>query len=177
MMRMMRFTKIAEDIQAALTQFCILQNDGYICDEEIESIVESAFTVFGRFRDTSLPAAPVFRYQMYAGVQYTDEILPESIKENGILYDRCIHLGTFSLDSYGDTADNTKIVVRGYDVFYDMESGLVKLVYRIMAENNSMTALYRVDTDYYEDFDVYEFIIDIAAQVINKLKLSLSIPQ
>ena len=62
-------------------------------------------------------------------------------------------------------------------MFYDMESGLVKLVYRIMAENNSMTALYRVDTDYYEDFDVYEFIIDIAAQVINKLKLSLSIPQ
>lgn len=177
MMRMLRFSKIAEDIQAALTQFCVLQNDGYIGDEEIENIVESAFTVFGRFSDTSLPAAPVFRYHMYAGEQYTDEIFPETVKDNGILYDSCIHLGTFSLDSYGDTADKTKTVVRGYDVFYDMESGMVKLVYRIMTENNSMTSLYRVDTYYYEDFDVYEFIIDISAQIINKLKLSLSIPQ
>ena len=59
---------------------------------------------------------------------------------------------------------------------YDLDSQEIKLLYRIMTVDESVTTLYRVDTDLFEDFDVYEFMIDISSQMIGKLKQSLSIP-
>lgn len=175
---MMKFTKLSNNIQDALYDFCLEQEsmNGYVSDEEIDILLESAFAVFDRLHGTSLPVVPVYRYHMYAGEQFTDEILPISIKENGSLYDRIVHLGTFMLDSYSDDNDKVMAVERGYDVVYDLDSGEIKLLYRIMTKDGSVTTLYRVDTDLFEDFDVHEFIIDISSQIIGKLRQSLSVP-
>ena len=113
---------------------------------------------------------------MYAGEQYTDEIFPESIKENGTIYEKAIHLGTFMIDSYTADTEEARAIARGYDVVYDLESCEIKLLYRVMTTDDSVTTLYRVDTDVYEDFDVYEFVIDISSQIMGKLKQSLSVP-
>lgn len=161
-----------------MLQFCFEQEtmNRYANEEEVENIVESAFAVLNRMSAVSLPVVPVYRYHMYAGERYTSEMLPESIKENGILYDNAVHLGTFMLDSYSADMEEAKAIIRGYDVIYDLDSKEIKLLYRLMTADNSVTTLYRVDTDLYEDFDVYEFMIDISTQIIGKLKQSLSIP-
>lgn len=175
---MMRFTKVAENIQAALVQFCMEQKsmNGYADKEDIEALVESAFAVMNRIPQTSVKVLPIYRYHMYTGEQYTDEIFPDSIKENGVLYDRIIHIGTFVIDSYAANSEGKRAILRGYDVVYDLDSQEIKLLYHIMTADESVTTLYRVDTDLFEVFDVYEFMIDISSQMIGKLKQSLSIP-
>lgn len=174
---MMRFTKLTESMREAMFQFCFEQETmNRYANEEVENIVESAFAVLNRMSAVSLPVVPVYRYHMYAGEQYTDEILPESIRENGVIYDRAVQLGTFMLDSYSADTEESKAIIRGYDVIYDLDSEEIKLLYRVMIADDSVTTLYRVDTDLYEDFDVYEFMIDISAQIIGKLKQSLSVP-
>lgn len=174
---MMRFTKVTEDMREAMLQFCMEQSEmnGYTSEDEVMALVDSAFDVFDKASKTALPVVPVYRYHMYAGEQYTDEILPESIRENGVIYDRAVQLGTFMLDSYSADTEEAKAIIRGYDVIYDLDSEEIKLLYRVMTADDSVTTLYRVDTDLYEDFDVYEFMIDISAQIIGKLKQSLSV--
>ena len=176
---MIRFTKITEDLQEALLQFCMEQEsmNGYVYQEEIQGLVESAFMVMNKMSDTSLNVSPIYRYHMYAGEQFTNEILPDSIKENGILYDKMIHLGGFMIDSYSADTEEIRAVIRGYDVVYDLESGEIKLLYRIMTTDENVTTLYRIDTDLFEDFDVHEFVIDISSQIIGRLKQSLSVPK
>lgn len=172
---MMKFTKIAEDMQGAMVQFCMEQGamNGYVDEETVENMVESAFAVMNRIYGAALPKVPLYRYHMYAGDEFTDEIFPNSIKENGVLYDNIIHLGTFKADGYYDKlTDDT--VYRGYDVVYDTEEQKIRLLYRIQTKDNSVTTLYRVDTELFEDFDVYEFIIDISVQIISRLKQSVS---
>lgn len=173
---MMSFIKITEDIQKAIVQFCIKQQsvNGYTKAEETETLAKSAFLVMNRIPDTRLPVAPIYRYHIYAGAEYTDELFPFSIKENGILYENSIHLGTFMLNSY---SAGTKNIVRGYDVIYDLDTKKLRLLYRISTADDYVKTIYRVDTDLYEDFDANEFIIDISSQLIGKLKQSLSYPE
>ena len=168
---MMRFTKVNDDIQAALVQFCVEQEtmSEYMAENEIESVVESAFSVMNRIPAAGMRVAPIYRYHLYAGTAFTDEIFPYSIKENGVLYNNAIHLGTFLIDSYRASSDETKLIARGYDVIYDLDSSEIRLLYRIATTDDSMTTLYRVDTDLYEDFNFYEFIIDLTSQIIAKL--------
>ncbi len=168
---MMRFTKVNDDIQAALVQFCVEQEtmSEYMAENEIESVVESAFSVMNRIPATGMRVAPIYRYHLYAGAAFTDEIFPYSIKENGVLYNNAIHLGTFLVDSYRASSDETKLIARGYDVIYDLDSSEIKLIYRIAITDDGVTTLYRVDTELFEDFNFYEFIIDLTSQMIAKL--------
>lgn len=168
---MMRFTKVNDDIQAALVRFCTEQEtlSEYMSENEIEYVVESAFSVMNRIPTTGMRVEPIYRYHLYAGAAFADEIFPYSIKENGVLYNNAIQLGTFLIDSYRASSDETKRIVRGYDVVYDLDSSEIRLLYRIATTDDSMTTLYRVDTDLYEDFNFYEFIIDLSAQMIAKL--------
>lgn len=171
----MRFNAITKNIQAALIRFCMEQEvmNRYADEEEIKNTLVSAFVGLNKILSASLPVVPIYRYHMYAGEQFTDEILPDSIKENGILYDEVIHLGTFKTDSYYANNEKTKTIVRGYDVIYDIYSEEIKLLYRILTSDEDVTILYRADTDLYEDFEVYEFLFDIISQI--KMKLTQNV--
>ena len=173
---MMRFTKISEDIFEALVQFCSNQNcaSGYVSEDEIESLVESAIVVMNKIPEAKLPVVELYQYNMFAGGEFTDEILPENIKEKGLLYDNVIHLGTFMIDSYATNTKEMNAIVTGYDVIYDIKNTEIKLLYKVMITNDSVTTLYRIDTDLYEDFDVYEFIIDLTSQLTVRLRQGLS---
>lgn len=175
---MIRFNKISTQIKEAMFKFCMEQSvmNGYSDKAETYAIVKSAFNVIDKIQGTSLPVEPVYRYIMYAGEQFTDEILPADIKENGEIFKRTISLGSFLLDSYSSDTCEGNLIMRGYDVVYDIDSKEIVLLYRIMTTDDDITTVYRVDTDIYEDFDVFEFIIDISAQIIIRLKQSLSIP-
>jgi len=175
---MMRFNKIIDGMREALFQFCMEQSamNGYTSVEEIEALVNSAFDVFNRIPATSFSSAPVYRYQIYAGEELTDEIFPEEIRENGKLFERSIHFGTFMIDGYSACTDETKGIARGYDVVYDFKSGEIKLLYSVMTTDDSVTTIYRVETDVYEDFNLYEFMIDISSQIIGKLNQSVRVP-
>ena len=88
---------------------------------------------------------------------------------------RGIQLGAFIVDGYSaDTTD--KVIMRGYDVVYDPDEKVIKLLYRIMISDEDITTVYRVETELYEDFDVYSFILDVTSQMAGKLRQGAFIP-
>lgn len=44
------------------------------------------------------------------------------------------------------------------------------LLYRVMYSDNSVVTIYRVETEYFEDFDVTGFMLDLTSQIAGKLK-------
>lgn len=53
---------------------------------------------------------------------------------------------------------------------YDLESEEMLLLYRVMYSDNSVVTIYRVETEYFEDFDVTGFMLDLTSQIAGKLK-------
>ena len=151
----MIFAAIKNEIKDALFCFCLEQcaASGGVDVCEVENLVNKAFEVFGKNPCAHIDPISLYRYHLYAGERYTDEIFPDNIKENGVICERCLHLGTFLAKEYSDNV--SKIITRGYDVVYDLESE---------------DTIYRVETEYFEDFDVTGFMLDLTSQIAAKLK-------
>lgn len=166
----MIFAAIKNEIKDALLCFCLEQcsvNGGAdVC--EVENLVNKAFEVFEKNPWAHIDPICLYRYHLYAGERYTDEIFPDNIKENGVICERCLHLGTFLAKEYSDNVN--KIITRGYDVVYDLKSEEMLLLYRVMYSDNSVVTIYRVETEYFEDFDVTGFMLDLTSQIAGKLK-------
>lgn len=105
---------------------------------------------------------------------YADEILPNSIKENGVIIERGINLGTFIIDHY--SCDTGEKIVRGYDVVYDLDKREIALIYRIEVMDKGVRNLYRVETDLFEDFDVWQFMFDITSDISDTLRRKIAFP-
>lgn len=174
---MMRFTRITDRMREAVMQFCMEQEclNGYAAADLTEIMLKSAYMVYEKYPAAVLPVAPVYRYSICAGEGFTEEILPEEIKKKGIIYQNCVHLGSFMIDGYSDESGETS-VIRGYDVLYDCDSNEVKLFYRITTSDSNVTTNYRIETEIYERFDFYEFIIDLSAQLLGKNMQGYSLP-
>ena len=166
----MIFAAIKNEIKDSLFCFCMEQSAavGRISVEEVENLTDKAFEVFGKYPNAHIDPISMYRYHFYAGEEYTGEIFPETIKENGVLCERCLHLGTFLAKEYSDNVE--KIITRGYDVVYDLDKEEIKLFYRVVFSDNSIVTIYRVETQYFEDFDVTEFMLDLTSQITAKLK-------
>lgn len=93
----MIFAAIKNEIKDALLCFCLEQcaASGGVDVCEVENLVNKAFEVFEKNPCAHIGPISLYRYHLYAGERYTDEIFPDSIKENGIICERCLHLGTF----------------------------------------------------------------------------------
>lgn len=175
---MMKFAIINDSIESALLDFCMQQkvmSDDL--DDELGYLVGSAFSVMNRIPAAEMKEYSVYNYHFYAGEQFTSEIFPEHIKENGLLCERAIHLATMQVDSYSATGLETKLISRGYDMVYDIEEQRILLLYYIITSDDNVTIIYRTETDTFEDFNSYEFIIELAAQMIAKLKRNLCMPE
>lgn len=168
----MIFAAIKNEIKDALLCFCLEQcsvNGGVsVC--EVEKLVSKAFEVCAKTPSGMIDPISVYRYHLYAGEQYTDEILPDDIKENGVICERCLHLGTFLANEYSN--NNDKIITRGYDVVYDLDREELLLLYRVVYSDNNVVTIYRVETEWFEDFDVTGFMLDLTVQLAAKLKLN-----
>lgn len=166
----MIFAAIKNEIKDALLCFCLEQcsvNGGVsVC--EVEKLVNKAFELFGKNPSGMIDPISLYRYHLYAGEQYTDEILPNDIKENGVICERCLHLGTFLANEYSN--NNDKIITRGYDVVYDLDREELLLLYRVVYSDNNVVTIYRVETEWFEDFDVTGFMLDLTVQLAAKLK-------
>lgn len=166
----MIFAAIKNEIKDALLCFCLEQcsvNGGVdVC--EVENLVNKAFEVFEKNPCAHIDPISLYRYHLYAGERYTDEIFSDSIKENGIICERCLHLGTFLANEYSNNTD--KIITRGYDVVYDLDREEMLLLYRVVYSDNDVVTIYRVETEWFEDFDVTEFMLDLTVQIAAKLK-------
>lgn len=174
---MMRFSAVANDMREAVFRFCMEQCsvNSSVSVDEIKKLVTTAFDVFNKVSYAGIGTTPFYSYHMYAGEQYTNEIFPENIKQNGVITERGVLLGTFIVDGYSaDTTD--KVIMRGYDVVYDPDERTVKLLYRIMISDEDATTVYRVETELYEEFDVYSFILDMTAQMSGRLVQGAFIP-
>ena len=97
-------------------------------------------------------------------VKFNDEVETES--DENIYSERCLHLGTFLANEYSNTE---KIITRGYDVVYDLNREEMILLYRVVFSDNNIVTIYRVETEWIEDFDVTEFMLDLTAQITAKL--------
>lgn len=174
---MMRFEAITDDMREAVFSFCMEQCsvNSSVSVDEIKKLVTTAFDVFNKVPYAGIGTTSFYSYHMCAGEQYTNEIFPENIKQNGVITERGVLLGTFIVDGYSaDTTD--KVIMRGYDVVYDPDERTVKLLYRIMISDEDITTVYRVETELYEDFDVYSFILDVTSQMSGKLRQGAFIP-
>lgn len=173
----MRFTMMNDAMQMALMEFCAEQElmSDYMDENELGSLVEAAFAVLNRIPAADMKEFRVYRYHFYAGKDYTHEIFPEHIRENGLLCERAIHLATIPLDNYA--AGDSRLIYRGYDVVYDVNKEHIMLLYHIIMADKDVTTIYRTETETYEDFDSYEFIIELAAQMAAKLKRNLCVSE
>ena len=165
----MIFAAIKNEIKDALLCFCLEQcsvNGGATVDE-VENLVNKAFSVFGKNPCAHIDPISMYRYHLYAGEQYTYKIFPDEVRDNSVLCERCLHLGTFLANEYSDNTD--KIITRGYDVVYDLDREEMILLYRVVFSDNNIVTIYRVETEWIEDFDVTEFILDFTAQITAKL--------
>ena len=88
--------------------------------------------------------------------------------------ERAIYLDTFIIGHY--ICDSGERIKRGYDIYYDLDKREIALVYRIEVINDGVKNTYRVETDLFEDFDVWEFMFDITTDVSDILKQNLIIP-
>ena len=172
----MIFAEVKNGIKDALFRFCLRQcsvRGGFTVDE-VEVFVNAAFEVFGKVPFTDIQPTTIYRYHLYAGEEYTNEILPSNVKENGVICERCIHLCTFLAGEYSDDDNGgNKIITRGYDVVYDLDSEEIILLYRVLFSDNSVITIYRVETDYIEDFEIYKFMLGITVQMTGKLQDSV----
>ena len=165
----MIFAAIKNEIKDALLCFCLEQCsvNGGVTVDEVENLVNKAFSVFGKNPCAHIDPISMYRYHLYAGEQYTYEIFPDEVRDNGVLCERCLHLGTFLANEYSDNTD--KIITRGYDVVYDLDREEMILLYRVVFSDNNIVTIYRVETEWIEDFDVTEFMLDLTAQIAAKL--------
>ena len=101
---------------------------------------------------------------------YADELrrCRENIAKTKKLCERCLHLGMFLANEYSNNTD--KIITRGYDLVYDLDREEIILLYRVIFSDNNIVTIYRVETEWIEDFDVTEFMLDLTAQITAKLK-------
>lgn len=166
----MIFAAIKNEIKDALLCFCLEQCsvNGGVAVDEVENLVNKAFEVFEKNPCAHIDPISLYRYHLYAGERYTDEIFPDNIKENGVICERCLHLGTFLAKEYSDNVN--KIITLGYDVVYDLDKEEIKLLYRVVFSDNIIVTVYRVETEYFEDFDVTGFMLDLTSQIAGKLK-------
>lgn len=169
----MIFMTIENEIKEAMFRFCLKQCavDGILPIDEVDNVVETAFEVVSDEVGGEINITKFYRYHLYAGEEFTSEILPENVKENGVICERGIHLGTFLADTYADNDDVGKVIMRGYDVIYDLDKQKIILLYRVLISDNELLTIYRVETDYIEDFNLYEFMVDLAAQICTKVRL------
>ena len=169
---MMRFSLINDEMQAAMVQFCTEQDilSEYLPEDEIESLVEAAFNVMNRIPNTGLHETEIYRYHFYTENDAQQEIFPDYIKDNGLLFPSAIHLATINCDEYISDSGIQKLVTCGYDVIYDLVTEEIRLLYRIVNNDAAVTSVYRVEADSLEDFDAREFIIEVTSQMLAKLR-------
>lgn len=170
---MIRYVNIADDLKEAMLKFCVEQSP-YESVGDIKKLVDSAFSTFSKIPESGFRITPVYRYAFYVGDDYIDEIYPDSVNENGVLIERAIYLDTLIIGHY--ICDSGERIKRGYDIYYNLDKREIALVYRIEVINNGVKNTYRVETDLFEDFDVWEFMFDITTDVSNILKQNLIIP-
>lgn len=166
----MIFAAIKNEIKEALLDFCMEQCtvNGGVSADEAENLVNKAFEVFGKNSCAHIDPISMYRYHLYAGEEYTDEIFPDNIKENGVICECCLHLGTFTANEYSNNTD--KIITRGYDLVYDLDCEEMLLLYKVVYSDNDVVTVYRVETEWFEDFDVTAFMLDLTVQIAAKLK-------
>lgn len=166
----MIFAAIKNEIKDALLCFCLEQCsvNGGVTVDDVENLVNKAFEVFGKNPCAHIDPISMYRYHLYAGERFTYEIFSDEVRDNGILCERCLHLGTFLANEYSNNTD--KIITRGYDLVYDLDREEMILLYRVVFSDNNIVTIYRVETEWIEDFDVTEFMLDLTAQVTAKLK-------
>ena len=87
-----------------------------------------------------------------------------------MLFPAAVHLATLGCGEYISDGGIQKLVTRGYDVVYDLVTEEIRLLYRIVNNDEAVTSVYRVEVDSLENFDVQEFIIEVTAQMLNKLR-------
>ena len=76
-------------------------------------------------------------------------------------------------------ADDAKIkqISSCYDVVYDTEKKSIMLLYRLMIVDSEMTTIYRTESDEYEFFDSYQFMMELVAHLSAKLHRKASMKE
>ena len=96
---------------------------------------------------------------------WNDEAFDASlVSEDGVI------LGTFHEEPPGGSVGGEVTVSKGYQVVYDCTDDKIMLLYVVSTEStDGMTTYYRVETEEFEDFSLYGFIVSVAMQTCMNL--------
>ena len=152
-------------IQEALVDFCQYQT-GYVATErEVRKLLESAFAAADYTRKVSLITHEISSYAVELDGEdemefWNDEAFDASlVSEDGVI------LGTFLEEPLGGSVGGEVTVSKGYQVVYDCTDDKIMLLYVVSTEStDGMTTYYRVETEEFEDFSLYGFIVSVAMQ-------------
>lgn len=166
----MRFKNMINGLTGAMLQYCMEQEfAGDHTQEELERIVSAAYSALSDLPDAELKEYAVYSYHFFTSDGKSEEIFPEYMQENGLLYNRAIHLATIPLDCYTMNGD-VREINSAYDLIFDLADERIHLLYRLMIADSDMTTIYRVETAEPDDFDTYEFVMCLVAQLYEKVK-------
>ena len=168
---MMRFIKYDSALLYAICDFCEEQHkkngDPHFPIYHIISMLSAAYDDLDKIGGV-LPVTEIHRYHI--SCNNAEDILPERMESNGVIYKNAVHLGTF-IPVYFDEDDYPDHNIRcGYDVIYDIDDNKVKLLYRAEISNDIITTLYRVEDDNYNFFDAADFLVSLMIQLAEKLR-------
>lgn len=173
----MRFKAMIDELVDALLAFCREQDyRGERMDEELIHLAESAHFVFSTLPDDEMKEYAVYHYHFYSVDGNERELFPDHIKENGMLCQNAVHLMSVPIDSYTPDGD-VKEISSCYDVVYDTEKKSIMLLYRLMIVDSEMTTIYRTESDEYEFFDSYQFMMELVAHLSAKLHRKASMKE
>ena len=164
----MRFTPITNELKEALFDFFMEQDECMYeyTEDEVMDMLDSVYTELDKVKNGVLPVTSMNRFDCTVS---SEELMPPDAAENTVLCEEAVHLASVIIDEY-TTDDGKKTVRRSYDIIYDAGDEIAIPVYTITVSDSDMTAVYRVECDFVEDFKTTEFMITLAVQLADKLR-------
>ena len=163
-MAMIKVQKIKE----ALVDFCMEQSEYDLSERTVRSLVDSAFDVMCSYPHDELPSQRIQGYTVFRNGKERTELFDDDTYYDvevctGVL------LGTFAIDSDEPGECGILTFARGYDIVYDPVFDEIRILFIIAAEGLGVMSAYRFETSNFVDFDLYGFVIGLAAQICRKL--------
>lgn len=157
------------DLIKPLTDFCIKQDTEMTADDnEIKLTVREIMTYCDKLcRHADLKGMMIPKYSIFLYGKPCEKMMPvfksnkDRITMNGLI------LGEFP---YSEIKLGGQHIQNGWELIFDLEERIVKLVYKVVFKDGDITTVYRVEDDYLEEYNFNYFILNLFTMLECELK-------
>ncbi len=157
-------------IQEALVEFCRYQAEYTVSETEVRKLIDSAFSAAQYTRRVSLITHEISSYAIELDGEDETEIWDDEAFDASLVSEDGVIIGTFFEEPMGGSIGGEVMVSKGYQVVYDCATDDILLFYVVGTEStDGLNTFYRVETEDFKDFNIYGFIVSVAAQTCMNL--------